>query len=301
MRCTRIAALFAVTLAAAGPASGQVTHVEGAAVIDGGLVRTAGGRVELRGHGGSMVHVDATTTVRMDPGGGLALTDGRIVVRSAGATVIVLAPYARIALEPSGVYSVLADADGPRLLVRVVVGGARLLTQYGSTTAIGAGQLAVMTGATTIPWAAPFEAGGWDAFEAWSDARAAAYAATDAWSSDSTSGRAGRLRDADAPWNGGCRGTLVAPAPCGWLAGGSVNRHGPGYTPTLPNYAPTYAPRYAPVYTPPPGWLGPQEPPPPALPPPSATPAPPPAPATSAPPARGQARGLRVPERPDQR
>lgn len=296
MRCTGIAALLTVTLAVATPASGQVTHVEGSAAIDGGLVRTAGGRVEMRGPGGSMVHIDAATSVRMDPGAILTLTDGRIVVRSAGAAVIVLAPYARITLEPSGVYSVLADADSGRLLVRVVMGVARLQTEYGSTTPIGAGQLAMMTSATTIPWAAAFEPGGWDAFDAWSDARASAYAATGAWVVETTSRRAGQGREPDTGWSGGCRGLLVSPGPCWWIAGATVNRPHPGYTtPSLPNYAPTYAPSY----TPPPGWTGPQAPSPGPLPLPSATPAPPPPPATSTPPARGRARAIRVPERPD--
>ncbi|MEZ5284419.1 MAG: hypothetical protein R2712_06350 [Vicinamibacterales bacterium] len=283
----RTALALAVTLGASLPVSAQITLVEGAAAIDRGHVRTAGGRVELVGPAGALIHVDAATDVDAGPAR-VVLHDGRLVIRTAALPLPVSLPFAELSLDGDGTYALLADARGNRLLVEVRAGAALLRTRYASTVRIGPQQLAMMTSATSVPWAAPAASRTLDAFDAWSTLRAAASPAVD-----------GR----DAPV------VMLPPAgcgsrelPCGWSAPWPHRGTSP---PTRPGYAPNYGPNYAPNYAPAPApgerharpsRHRPETPPAPTATPPPATPPP------AAPPAgRGRGAGLRIPpERPEQ-
>ncbi|MDH4066731.1 MAG: hypothetical protein OEW19_20205, partial [Acidobacteriota bacterium] len=96
---------LALMTAVAQPTAPQVTHVEGTATLDRGHIRTSGGRIEMVWPDGTVLHVDAATDLRLEDSGTVAVADGRLVLRTAGATVRLQAPYALLTLDPYGIYS----------------------------------------------------------------------------------------------------------------------------------------------------------------------------------------------------
>jgi hypothetical protein len=246
---------------------------------------------------GSLVHIDTSTALSYPAGASLRLDDGRVVVRAAG-PVLIDTPGAQLGLNPGTVAIVLVDGASDRLLVSVPVGTATLRTRYASITRIAAGQSAMMTSATALPWATAYTRVQADTFTLWSDARAAAsgtgVAAAD-WAASDLSG----IRTGTTP---PCTGYPSWTAPCWVLPAGPGPRQHPGVT-SAPSFAPNYAPSYAPNFnarpsTPSarPGSHGSSRPAPPA-PPPATTSTPAPSSQPAPPPTRGNSGAVRVPER----
>jgi hypothetical protein len=257
------AIVLAVALAAASQTGGiRISHLEGAVTVTGETLATTGGRAELRLADGAVVHVDAGTAVSWSHLGVLTLQSGRVLVRTAShAAVLVHTPTASLRLWPSGIYTLLVEADARRLLVSVASGEAGIETRYGATTRVGAQQMAMMQGATGIPWAAGYVPVSLDGFALWSDARTWA-----AGASVDTAPSATGLHPGAA--------VTVGPGPCLWHPAGWPCGYLPRPYPVPPGhspYAPSYAPNYAPSFGMPPTPLPPPELPA-RIPPPSAAP-----------------------------
>ncbi len=159
--------------AAAAPAADtpRLQRAEGDVRVDTRLVQTTAGRAATTLADGTLVHLDADTSVQFLAPDLLDLSYGRVVVRTAyfGA-VRITQPLGTLRLAADGYYRITVDRRHSRLLVAVDRGTADITTQYGSTTPVHAGQQAVMLGATTIPWAAGAVPVALDAFELWAAA-----------------------------------------------------------------------------------------------------------------------------------
>lgn len=286
--------LLVAALVAAAPALPRVSHLGGTGQATAPGVRTAGGRAEIV-LAGALVHVDASTAIRFDGATALTVDDGRVLVRTPETDGLdVAVPYARVKLAPAGVYSLIVDRRRERLLLRVIAGEALLTTEYGSSTRVAARQIAMMTSATSVPWASAYQPVAWDAFEVWSDARIAAAG----WGTGILYREAGSARE--------CSTWYAATNPCWWVPGYGVPVPPPGGPPLPPSYAPSYTPNYAPNYTPnftvKPATPPPAPPPPAARPGPAPTPPPYPPPAPPPPPpARAYPKAWRVPSDPGPR
>ena len=227
--------LLALAVASVQTPLPRMTHAEGRVVADRSGVRTSGGRAEVLLGNGSIVHLDAGTAVRFgEPA--LTMEDGRVVIRAADVPLQIATPFATLYAGPGSVCTLSVDAAGGRLLVNVAAGEATLQTRYAHATRVMAGQSALMTSPTAVPWAAAYTHAALDRFAIWSDARAAASGASNPAGDWAASG----LSSATLPSTSPCTGWPSWTAPC-WVL--------PAPQPT-PSYAPTYAPNYAPNYTP---------------------------------------------------
>jgi len=168
--------------ALASDATGQIvvglavvgTHTEGAVVATPDAVATGTGRAEILFADGTLLHVDAESSVRWAAAGPLALDNGRVLLRTGtGGWLEVVLPFARATLAPGGAYGLLVDASHGRLLVTVMAGGADLQTAAAKAT-LGPSELAVLTGPTSRIVATAFEPAPWDTFLLWSRARQSA-------------------------------------------------------------------------------------------------------------------------------
>jgi hypothetical protein len=236
--------VLAVALATASSQTGgiRISHLEGTVTVADDALATTGGRAELQLPDGALVHVDAGTTIGWSHLGVLTLHSGRVLIRSAAhAAVLVQTPTATLRLWPSGIYTILVETGTRRLLVSVAGGEAAIETRYGATTRVTAQQMAMMEGATGVPWAAGYVPVTLDGFALWSDART--------WAAGAMAGRA----SATGLQSGAA--IVVGPAPCvwhpaGWPCGYASWAHPlpPGQSP----YAPTYAPNFTPSFGVPP-------------------------------------------------
>lgn len=149
----------------------RLQRAEGDVRVDARLIQTAAGRAATTLADGTLVHLDADTSVQFLAPDLLELSYGRVAVRTAyfGA-VRITQPLGTLRLAADGYYRITVDRRQSRLLVAVDRGAADITTRYGSTTAVHPGQQAVMLGATAIPWAAGAIPVSLDAFELWAAA-----------------------------------------------------------------------------------------------------------------------------------
>lgn len=214
----------------------RMTHAEGRVVADGTGVRTGGGRAEVLLGNDAIVHLDAGTTVRYgDPAVGVE--DGRVVIRAASVSMQIVTPVATIHVGAGAVCMLTVDAAAGRLLMNIAVGEATLQTRYAHSTRVTAGQSALMTSPTAVPWAAAYTHAALDPFAIWSDARMAAAGRRTA---SATDWAASGLSSSSVPATPPCTGWPSWTAPC-WVL---PRPH------SAPSGAPNYEPNYAPNYTP---------------------------------------------------
>jgi hypothetical protein len=289
--------LLALAVASTQAPLPRMTHAEGLVVADVTGVRTTGGRAEVVLGTGATIHIDAGTAVRYgDP---VILDDGRIVVRAAAAPLQIETALGTLHVGPGAVCTLTVDAAAGRLLLNVAAGEATLRTRYAHTTRVLAGQSALMTSPTAVPWAAAYTPATLDHFAIWSDARVAASGHATGTADDWV---ASGLSSATFGTTPPCSGWPSWTAPC-WVLPPAHQRPSRPW-PGAPTYAPKYAPNYTPNFNvgpnatpPPPGAGSPdhqrrrhQPPPPQAAPPPPQTP---PAPAQEGP--RGRSGAVKRP------
>lgn len=236
--------VLAMALSVASQTGGvRVAHLEGTATLTDAALTTAGGRAELRLADGTLVQVDAGTSLTWSQLGVLSLHAGRVLIRTAPhAATLLHTPTATVRLWPAGVYSLVVEAAGPRLLLTVAGGEATLETRYGATTRVAAHQTAMMTGATGVPWAAGYVPVAVDGFALWADARLWASGVDASLMVSATGLRPG------AP-------VTIGPGPCGWAVGGWPCGVVPTPTPNASGaqpYAPAYTPNFSPGFAVPP-------------------------------------------------
>ena len=178
-----LVALTLVLLASLAPdASAQIlvgravvgAHTEGTVVATADAVTTSIGRAEILFADGTLLHVDADSSVRWEAAGPLALDNGRVLLRTGtGGWLDVVLPFARVTLAPAGAYGLLVDASHARLLVTVMAGGADLQTSAAQAT-LGPSEMVVLTESTSRLVVTAFEPTPWDMFMLWSRARLSA-------------------------------------------------------------------------------------------------------------------------------
>jgi hypothetical protein len=165
--------------ALASDASGQIvvglavvgSHTEGAVVATTDAVATGTGRAEILFADGTLLHIDAESSVRWAAAGPLALDNGRVLLRTGTAGWLdVVLPFARATLAPGGTYGLLIDASHARLLLSVTAGGADLRTSAAQAT-LGPSDMVVITESTERIVVTTFEPAPWDTFLLWSRAR----------------------------------------------------------------------------------------------------------------------------------
>lgn len=236
--------VLALAVTSTQPPLPRMTHAEGLVTAGTTGVRTGGGRAEILLRDGSIVHLDAGTAVRYAEAMALVLDEGRVIMRAANQPVDIDTPLASLRLQPGTICTLLVDRGAGRLLVNVAAGELALGTRYAHTTRVVAGQSALMTSPTAVPWAAAYTHAHLDHFAIWSDARMAAggqaaYGA-DAWAA---SGLSGATFGSTPP----CTGWPAWTAPCWVLPPAHQKPWRPRPLPP-PSYAPNYAPNYTPNF-----------------------------------------------------
>jgi hypothetical protein len=164
---TLVALLLALTSAGAQTATpAHVSVVDGAATVSrtsgsemavpdlpldpGDRVRTADGHVEIVTGDGSILHLDAQTTVDVNAMGVVRLLGGRLVVSSAqpGDTVQVdtLPASVRLSVGSEGRLSLFQDAEGVYLDVAMIRGDADVTTAISATSVFAGSRVVVRSG-----------------------------------------------------------------------------------------------------------------------------------------------------------
>lgn len=157
--------------AAAAADTPRLQRAEGDVRVGARLVQTAAGRAATTLADGTLVHLDADTSLQFLAPDLLELSHGRVVIQTGHFGALrITHPLGALRLAPDGSYRITVDHRRSRLLVAVDRGVADVTTRYGSTTPVRVGQQVVMLGATAIPWAAGAVPVALDAFELWAAA-----------------------------------------------------------------------------------------------------------------------------------
>jgi hypothetical protein len=193
MTRSAVVIVFAVSLAgaraSAQTAPAHVSVVEGAASISrmtgaeaaepdlplepGDRVQTAEGRLEIVTGDGSVLHLDAQTTIDVNAAGVIRLLGGRVVVASALAggeslQVDALPASVRLSVGSEGRLSLLQDAEGIYLDVAMVRGDAEVLTAT-SVASVAAGSRVLVRNGESPSDEMAFNSAESDPFYDWSN------------------------------------------------------------------------------------------------------------------------------------
>jgi Family of unknown function (DUF6600)/FecR protein len=143
-------------------------------LLDGDIVRTRRGRVEIVFGDGSLLHLSDETELEVLGPEHLRLVSGRAILRSshsAARPYVIDTPASSVRLDPQGEYVITADRAA-RLEVAVARGAATV--QDTSPWTIRDGQMLQMSGGR--PLIQPFNSARWDDFAQWSYERANGFA-----------------------------------------------------------------------------------------------------------------------------
>jgi hypothetical protein len=185
---TLVALLLALTSAGAQTAPAHISVVDGAATVSrtsgsemavpdlpldpGDRVRTGDGHVEIVTGDGSVLHLDAQTTVDVNATGVVRLLGGRLVVSAtqAGDSVQVdaLPASVRLSVGSEGRISLFQDADGIYLDVAMIRGDADVTTAM-SATSVFAGSRVIVRGGQPPSEEMAFNSAESDPFYDWSN------------------------------------------------------------------------------------------------------------------------------------